>query len=153
MDDAQRASSANYSDPWTEEPTGPNIGYMVRTSSHSGMDRLGTFAWPWTGYVEAVPDSVYGHTAGGLYGLLDGIGDWTQIMGYPMAVWQVMAVKRSECVPSPTEWAHRAHRGWVVYSGDATGATPLVLPKMLSSPRLSEMINMLGIARAAETPA
>ena len=144
LDDDQRRCAAHYVDPWTEEPTGPDVGYMIRTSSHSGRDLRGTFSWPWAGYVEATPESIYGESIkarakGGLYGLLDGIGDWAAINDHGLAVWQVMAVKRCECKRSLNEWAHRAPRGWVVYSGGAAGAMALIIPKMVSSPRFSEM--------------
>jgi hypothetical protein len=56
-----------------------------------------------------------------------------------------MAVKRSECRRSMTELAHRAPRGWIVNSGDAVAAMHIIIPKMVSSPRSSEMM-MHGVA-------
>lgn len=146
-------------DVWNREPTGPDIGYLIRTSREYNL-AYGGFPWPSNGYVEVPPGDLMGidpngsgtpnNAIRGLHGLLDGIGNWLSLIRHPQATWQLVAVRYSECKPCISEWAHRAPRGWVVYSGEAVGAVSLIMPKMLSSPRLSELIDVMTEVRRTE---
>ncbi|MBS0297405.1 MAG: hypothetical protein JSR45_13940 [Proteobacteria bacterium] len=136
--------------PWTEEPTGPNIGLLLRVSAASGESNghaqwHGTMPsdlpdpcmkWPESGYVQAE----WGGPWWGIYGLLEGVGDWGSLPRHPAAIWQVVAVDVRECKKSPITKAYRAPRGWVIYSGDAVGALKIMMPRMVRSGRLHEAL-------------
>jgi hypothetical protein len=139
-EERERYEVESKSDVWTEEPTGPDIGYLIRTSSKTKRS-VDSFTWPDEGYVSATKGSILvNSTLAGIHGLLDGRGDWNTIMPHPEAIWQIVAVRYSECKPCILEWAQRAPRGWVVYSGDALGAMRFIIPVMMSSVRLHELI-------------
>ena len=70
----------------------------IRTCNKDGSSYSG-FIWPLTvGSIVTAPDwNARAECGGGLHGLLDGIGDW-ELTARDDAVWQVVGVKRSECV-------------------------------------------------------
>jgi len=72
----------------------------IRTCNADGTSYSGSsFVWPMTvGAIATAPDwNDRAECGGGLHGLLDGIGAW-ELTARDNAVWQVVAVKRSECV-------------------------------------------------------
>lgn len=136
--------------PWTSEPVGPGVRYLLRTSSadrqsngHATMEVeappiKGGFLWPETGYVQAG----YGGPWWGIYGLLDGVGDWGRLPRHREAVWQIIAVVGAEAQPSPQGGCHRVPRGWVVYTGDAVGAVQMLVPYMARTGKLVDLAKL-----------
>ena len=80
----------------TEEYTPDALA--IRTCNKDGSSHS-CFIWPLTvGAIVTAPDwNARAECGGGLHGLLDGIGDW-ELTARADAVWQVVGVKRSECV-------------------------------------------------------
>ncbi|MDP3409034.1 hypothetical protein [Bosea sp. (in: a-proteobacteria)] len=143
----------NFADkePWLSEPAGKGVGYLLRTSSENGLasgkaiqerlmvEDLDSFLYPSSGYVVAD----FGGAYYGIHGFLNGVGDWTRLARYKNATWQIIAVLESECMPSANGGAHRAPRGWVVYSGDAVGAVMFMIPLMARKGVLSDLAKIL----------
>ena len=67
------------------------------------------------------PDPASPH---GLYGLLDGKGEWRLLGRTPGAIWMVVAVVRAECVDLGQEVKFPRCR--VEYAGRAPGACALI---------------------------
>lgn len=127
-------------EPWNQEPlVGEKYGYLLRVSSNERRN-LGyvspnsemaepdatSFQYPEHGYVLADVRGAFW----GIYGLLDGLGDWNHLPRYKGATWQILVVCRAECSPDPMGGSVRAPRGWMKYSGDAIGALMIMIPYM-----------------------
>ena len=124
---------------WKGEPMGDHYGHLLRVSSESGRTtghitrnaelddpQSDYFQFPQYGYVVADAKGPFW----GIYGLLDGLGDWNHLPRYKNAVWQILVVQRDECKPDPMGGGVRVPRGWVKYSGDAVGALQIMIPIM-----------------------
>lgn len=135
--------------PWVEQPSGDHIGWMIRVSNKSGKSPLFTgFDFPTTGYCEALNFAPAGSNGGGIYGLLDGVGDWGLIPASFWSVWQIVAVDRREVVLSnaggtqddlkPVYGSVRAPRGWVTFTGTMEDAIELIKPHMRRRQKLGD---------------
>lgn len=127
-------------EPWKSEPeVGEDYGYLLRVSSSEGRNSgfvspnaklsdptSSDFQFPEEGYVLADVRGAFW----GIYGLLDGLGDWNHLPRYKDATWQIMVVRRDECMPDPMGGSVRVPRGWMKYSGDAVGALQIMIPYM-----------------------
>ena len=98
---------------------------VIRTCDPGGVS-YGGFQWPMTvGEIVTCPDWDDAPKCGnGLHGLLDGIGNWS-LTARDNAVWQVIGVKRAECVSIDSDKV-KFQRGRVEYVGGFAGAMLMV---------------------------
>lgn len=120
-------------EPWTQEPFGPEYGYMLRKNAPGSQGYEG-FQWPQSGYVEAPEWDGRADNNKGLFGYLGGVGDIRlgtpgRYNRGPEEDWMVFKIRLDEIHAcdalegiSPTSFhrlfEYKAPRGWVKYSGN-----------------------------------